>query len=81
MDVNMIVSLAVAQVGEEKAKEILGFIKGLSEKLGENVLMLSNVKGRGNCLFISSKDNMEAKIFKKQPKIIDLEKIVNNIEI
>lgn len=81
MNVEMIVSLVVAQVGEEKAKEILGFLKDLSDKLDDNVIMITQIKGRGACLLISKKGDMSDSIFLKQPKIIDLDKTINSIEI
>ncbi len=81
MTQDMIVSMIVAKVGEDEAKKYLQMIKDISDKLGDKVLMLSSVKGKGNCLFISSKEEMNQQIFKEKPKVFYLDEIINKIEI
>lgn len=81
MDINMIVSLVTAQVGEENAKKVLDFLKGLIDKMDNKVLMITKVKGKGACLLISDKDDMQEGIFKKKPTMYEIETMINKIDI
>jgi hypothetical protein len=81
MDINIIVTLVTAQVGEENAKKVLEFLKGLIDKMDDKVIMITKVKGKGACLLISNKSDMLEGIFKKKPTMYEIETMINKVEL
>lgn len=81
MDKEFIVNLIVSQMGEEQAKNIKDQLLTISEKMGENdILILKRLGERGVCLIITN--SKEAHIdFEAKPNTIELENILKDTDI
>lgn len=80
MTQEMMIDFAIGQVGEEKAKEVVGMILKLADKMSsKQVYMLKKIPQKGVCLIMTNEDIAVTK-FTEKPKLIELEKIVRGIE-
>lgn len=83
MDIDFIVANVVSQVGEDKAKEVLGFLTNLVNKVGDNTIIIKRVGSRGVCALITDgkKSTIDAVRFHEKPKLFEIESKIKEIEI
>jgi len=81
MDLELLVSLAVGQVGEEKVKEVMGIITGLAKNVSLDVIYIVKKLPNKGVVLLSTNDKDCVIEWRGKPKITELENIVKNIEI
>lgn len=83
MQLDFIVNMVVSQVGEEKAKEVKSMLLGLADKMSsDKIYIIKRLGEKGVCLISTS--SVECKInfpSGENPQIIELEKMLRNIDV
>jgi len=86
MDKQLIINMVVAQVGQEKAEEVLKMVLGLADKMGDNdIYILKRLKNKGITLISTNSNDCKMSFpnatVDNPPKMFEVEKIVRDIEI
>lgn len=78
----MMIDFAISQIGEEKAKEVVEMLIGLTSKMNsKTIYILKKIPKKGVCLIGTNTDECPL-TFKagSKPSVTELEKIVREIE-
>lgn len=82
MDLELLVSLAVGQLGKEKVETTLKAIIDMANKTDlKTTYIIKRLPSKGVCLLTTNDDEMQPIVWKKNPKIKELQKMLTDIEI
>ena len=81
MTQEMMINFAIGQIGEEKAKEVVDMLLTLTEKMSEKQMyIVKKIPNKGICLISTNSNVCNVKFSEKPSSVIELEKIVREIE-